>query len=83
MAWRRPRKMRRLARRTAGRVAEMTVPVIREACDRCGYSRQDGTIISSARFRIKTPRGDIFLCMHHWRKHWQYIAERAYETVEM
>jgi hypothetical protein len=64
-------------------VATAWTPRVRVACDRCGFSRADGKLISYARFAIKTPKGALHFCAHHWYKHRWHIFERAYETTEL
>lgn len=68
--------------RTAA-VATLWTPRERVACDRCGFSRTDGKLISFARFAVKTSKGEIHLCAHHWFKHRFHILERGYETREL
>jgi hypothetical protein len=52
-------------------------------CDRCGVSKLDGTPIVPAKFRVKTPKGELFFCLHHFRKHRAYFAAQGYETYEV
>ena len=52
-------------------------------CDACGHSGIDGKPLTIARYWIKTPSGDLYLCAHHFRKHRAHCAENAYETYEV
>lgn len=63
---------------------QVTVIPPAKGCDRCGKSRVPGSThmpVAQARFEIKTPKGSIFLCGHHFEVHRLHITERAYETA--
>jgi len=66
-----------------GTAATAWAPVEQVACDRCGFSHQDGNVISLARFRVTTPKGALHFCGHHWRKFRWHIIERGYQTTEL
>lgn len=74
---------KKLAKLYRGFLAFTGGAVMHHHCDRCGHSKIDGQPVAHARYVIKTPLGDIYLCGHHFRKHREHIAERAYETYEV
>ena len=79
------RRMRRLEPRGGKVVATATAwaPSERVACDRCGYSKSDGNLVSYARFRIHVGDHELHFCAHHWYKYRFHILEHAYETTEL
>lgn len=43
----------------------------------------DAKCPQSAKYWVRTPAGDVYLCGHHFRKHRAYFAEHGYETYEV
>lgn len=51
-----------------------------DACDRCGYTKDDQAI-SQGMYRIRTPKGVLWLCGHHCHEHWGHIVAEGYEVT--
>jgi hypothetical protein len=52
----------------------------RHTCDRCGFSH-DGSAISTARYKIVTKSGHLYLCRHHYLENCHYVLASGYEVA--
>jgi hypothetical protein len=67
--------------KTAVKEAVKRVILRRHACDRCGVD-QDGNDISTAKFEIRTAKGPLFFCRHHYMEHCHAILAGGIEVVD-
>jgi hypothetical protein len=53
----------------------------RHACDQCGYA-SDGSVISTARYEVRTAKGPLFFCRHHYLEHCHVLLASGIEVVD-
>lgn len=76
--------MSRLAPDKPGKSTALKLPALMRIlhhCDSCGMSVHGGGSIADAKFEIRTPKGSIYLCGHHYHKHSVRMAEHGYEVL--
>jgi hypothetical protein len=66
----------------AAQQVKRVITVWRHACDRCGVSH-DGSAISTARYKIVTPSGPIYLCRHHYFENCHYVLASGFPVDKM